>query len=221
MMLIDMIFHYGDEWIREQEILYSRKLVHKWEGYDSDLLSFIDIVNEYSDTLRFLGVQQVIVSFPSGKYYEIVGNQGIRTLLSYVNDKFDVMNLFAIEDSELPVDVENIVRLKEFVVEVDEADSEDSGYNSDETDNDGCNASDYSDYDFEELEVLAKERKRTINDKLSEYKELHRFLTFKDIAEARRFISLHALENGYNLTIKKKTQKDLELFVKKCATLSA
>ncbi|KAF3643989.1 hypothetical protein FXO38_20394 [Capsicum annuum] len=122
MVLIDMVFHYDD------------------------------IVNEYNGTLGFLGVQQVIVSFPSEKYYEIVYDLGIRTLLYYVNDKFDVINFFAIEDNELPIDVKNIVRLKESVVEVDEADSEDSGYKSNETDNNGCNASGYFDYDSKELE---------------------------------------------------------------------
>lgn len=215
MVLIDLVFHYGGEWIREQKILYSRNLVRKWEGYDSDLLSFINIVNEYNGTLGFLGVQQLIVSFPSGKYYEIVGDQGIRTLLSYVNDKFDVINLFAVEDSELPIDIENIVRLKESVVEVDEAESEASDCNSNETDNYGGNESDYSDYDSEELVVLAKERKRIINDKLSKYKELHRFMTFKDIAKARRFISLHALANGYNLTIKKCDSKRFRVVCQK------
>ncbi|KAM3218460.1 hypothetical protein P3L10_022990 [Capsicum annuum] len=93
------------------------------------------------------------------------------------------------------------------MVEVDEVDSEDSSCNPEETDNDSCNASDYSDYDSKELEVLAKERKRTINDKFFEYKELHRFMTFKDIAKARRFISLHALANGYNLAIKKNSKR--------------
>ncbi|PHU04632.1 ABC transporter C family member 5 [Capsicum chinense] len=123
---------------------------------DSDLILVLneDIVNEYNDTLGFLGVQQVIVSFPSKKYYEIIGDQGIRTLLSYVNDKFDVINLFAVKDSKLPIDVENIVRLKESVVAVDKADSENSDCNSDETANDSGNDSDYSDYDSEELEGL-------------------------------------------------------------------
>ncbi|KAH0778504.1 hypothetical protein KY290_004931 [Solanum tuberosum] len=89
MVLVDLVFHYGGKWIREPKLLYERKLVHKWEGYDSDLLSYIDITNEYINILGYVGVQQLLVSVPSGKYYEIEGDEGIRTLLSFVNDKFD------------------------------------------------------------------------------------------------------------------------------------
>ncbi|KAH0641173.1 hypothetical protein KY290_037302 [Solanum tuberosum] len=69
MILVDLVCHYDGEWIREPKLLYERKLVHKWEGY--------------------VGVQQLIVSVPSEKYCEIEGDGGIRTLLSFVNDKFD------------------------------------------------------------------------------------------------------------------------------------
>ncbi|KAH0727839.1 hypothetical protein KY290_003562 [Solanum tuberosum] len=89
MVLVDLVFHYGGKWIREPKLLYERKLVHKWEGYDSDLLSYIDITSEYINILGYVGVQQLVVSVPSGKYYEIEGDEGIRTLLSFVNDKFD------------------------------------------------------------------------------------------------------------------------------------
>ncbi|KAH0633855.1 hypothetical protein KY284_036641 [Solanum tuberosum] len=51
MVLVDLVFHYCGEWIRGPKLLYERKLVHKWEGYVSG--------------------QQLIISVPSGKYYEI------------------------------------------------------------------------------------------------------------------------------------------------------
>jgi len=120
MVLVDLVFHYGGKWIREPKLLYERKLVHKWEGYDSDLLSYIDITNEYINILGYVGVQQLLVSVPSGKYYEIEGDEGIRTLLSFVNDKFDVINLFVVDDCELDVDVENITKMLETVVVIDD-----------------------------------------------------------------------------------------------------
>jgi len=65
-------------------------------------------------------VQQLIVFVPSGKYYEIEGDEGIMTLLSFVNDKFDVINLFVVEDCELDVDVENITKMLETVIVIDD-----------------------------------------------------------------------------------------------------
>ncbi|MCD7462699.1 mRNA decay activator protein zfp36 [Datura stramonium] len=110
----------------------------------------------------------------------------------------DIVRHIVIEECDLDVDVENIVRHKESMLDVDESNSD--CYNSDTGYEEVC---DYSDYDSEELEFIAKERKRVVNERLSEYKELHKSMTFKDIEEARRFISLHALTNDYNLTIQK------------------
>ncbi|KAK6805433.1 hypothetical protein RDI58_003218 [Solanum bulbocastanum] len=43
-------------------------------------------------------------------------------------------------------------------------------------------------------------------------------MTFKDIAEARRYISLHSFANDYNLTIKKSDRKRLRVVCKdKCS----
>ncbi|WMV42661.1 hypothetical protein MTR67_036046 [Solanum verrucosum] len=171
-------------------MLYERKLVHKWECDDSDLLSYIYITNEYINIIGYVGVQQLIVFVPSGKYYEIEGDEGIKTLLSFVNDKFDVINLFVVDDSELDVDVENITKMLETVVVIDNV-STDCTY--DGTENDSGTFNDNSDYNSEELEVLAQERRRVIDGILCDYKDLHKSMTFKDIAEARRYISLHSL----------------------------
>ncbi|MCE2055339.1 hypothetical protein HAX54_042433, partial [Datura stramonium] len=150
MVLIDLVFHYGGEWIRKPKLFYSENLVHKWEGFDSYLLSFIDIVTEYNVTLGFVGVQQLLVSVPCGKLYEIEDYEGIRTLLS-----LNIVRHKVIEECDLDVDVENIVRHKESVLEVDESDSD--CYNSDTGSEEVSN---YSDYDSKELEFIDKERKR-------------------------------------------------------------
>ncbi|KAG5591721.1 hypothetical protein H5410_042235 [Solanum commersonii] len=130
-------------------MLYERKLVHNWEGYDSDLSSYIDITNEYINILGYVGVQPLIVYVPSEKYYEIEGDEGIKALLSFVNDKFDVINLFVVDDSELDVDVENITKMLETVVVIDNV-STDCTYDGTENDSDTFN--DNSNYNFEELE---------------------------------------------------------------------
>ncbi|MCD7447764.1 hypothetical protein HAX54_034749 [Datura stramonium] len=129
-----------------------------------------DIVNEYNGTLGFVGVQQLIVSISCEKLYEIVDDEGIRILLSLVNEKYDVINLFAVEDCDLDIDVENIVthkvvedcdldidvenivRHKESVIQVDKVGSD---CYSNGTDIDSKDVSDYYDYDSEELEFIA------------------------------------------------------------------
>ncbi|KAG5581376.1 hypothetical protein H5410_052003 [Solanum commersonii] len=122
------------------------------------------------------------------------------TLLSFVNDKINVINLFVVEDCELDVGVENITKMLETVVVIDDVSID---CTSDGSENDSDTSSDNSYYNSEELEVLAQERGRVIDGSLYDYKDLHKSMTFKDIAEARRYINLHSLANGYNLTIKK------------------
>ncbi|KAK4378934.1 hypothetical protein RND71_000796 [Anisodus tanguticus] len=101
-------FHYGGEWIKVPKLVYSRKFVHTWEGYDSDLLYFLDLVDQFKN-LGFIGVQQLVVTGPSGKYYELEFDTEIRTLLYLVSDGFCVINLFVVDEFELGIDVTNIV----------------------------------------------------------------------------------------------------------------
>ncbi|KAK4380282.1 hypothetical protein RND71_002144 [Anisodus tanguticus] len=81
-------FHYGGEWIKVPKLVYLRKFVHTWEGYDSDLLCFSDLVDQFKN-LGFIGVQQLVLNGPSGKYYEMEFDTGIRTLL-YLSYSIDV-----------------------------------------------------------------------------------------------------------------------------------
>jgi len=81
----------------------------------------------------------------------------------------------------------------------------------DGTENNSDTSNGNYDYNSEELEVPAQERRRVIDGSLCDYKDLHKSMTFKDIAEARRYISLHSLANGYNLTTKKSDRKRLRV----------
>ncbi|KAH0672505.1 hypothetical protein KY290_024739 [Solanum tuberosum] len=66
-------------------------------------------VNKYINKLGFVGVQELIVLAPAGKYFEIIGDEGVRTLTSFISTEYKSIHLFATEDCELSVDVTDIV----------------------------------------------------------------------------------------------------------------
>nr|XP_009757837.1 PREDICTED: uncharacterized protein LOC104210595 [Nicotiana sylvestris]XP_016486230.1 PREDICTED: uncharacterized protein LOC107806574 [Nicotiana tabacum] len=72
----------------------------------------------------------------------------------------------------------------------------------DDSEEHGCqssDSSDNSDIESDSLERLHTQKERKISDKLTEYKELHNSMTFKNIPEARKFINMYSLANGYGL----------------------
>ncbi|KAK6773858.1 hypothetical protein RDI58_029097 [Solanum bulbocastanum] len=109
MVEVTIYFHHGSEWLTSPEQHYDKGWVHYWKGYDPDLISFIDLVNEYTDKLGFVGVQELIVLAPTGKYFEIIGDEGVRTLTYFISTDYKSIHLFATEDCELSVDVPDIV----------------------------------------------------------------------------------------------------------------
>ncbi|KAK4723476.1 hypothetical protein R3W88_026255 [Solanum pinnatisectum] len=109
MVEVTIYFHHGGEWLTSPEPHYDRECVTYWKGYDPDLISFIDLVNEYIYKLGFVGVQELIVLAPTGKYFEIIGDEGVRTLTSFISTEYKSIHLFATEDCELSVDVTDIV----------------------------------------------------------------------------------------------------------------
>ncbi|XP_019231252.1 PREDICTED: uncharacterized protein LOC109212099 [Nicotiana attenuata] len=194
MVLVELVFHHGGEWSSKPHLLYKEKNVHINKGFDSDLLSYADLVAEFDTKFGYIGVQQLIVKGPGGRYYEIDGDIGIRTLLDLVDEQCNVINLFAIEECEPALDVPNIVTHSEsHTVEVEAAtdcSDNDSEENDSAIDSDSPNSND--------SEQLFLQKKRVINDKLTDYKELDRSMTFKDIPEARKMINMYSLANGYN-----------------------
>ncbi|KAK4337602.1 hypothetical protein RND71_042089 [Anisodus tanguticus] len=60
-------FHYGGEWIKVPKLVYSRKIVHIWKGYDSDLLCFSDLIDQFKN-IGFIGVQKLVVTGPSDEF---------------------------------------------------------------------------------------------------------------------------------------------------------
>ncbi|WMV33215.1 hypothetical protein MTR67_026600 [Solanum verrucosum] len=91
MTLVDIIFNYGGEWIKNLNIMYSHKLIDTWTSYDPNLLSFIDIANEYTSKFGYLGVQQLMLLFP---------------LL--VSEEFKVLNIYVVDQGEESLEDHNI-----------------------------------------------------------------------------------------------------------------
>lgn len=97
MVNIDLRFNHDGEWIKEPHLLCSKKLVHFWKGYDPDLLSFKDIIDEFISGLGFIGFQQLIIIGPFGTYYEIAGDDSIRKLMSLVSDEYCTIDIFVMD----------------------------------------------------------------------------------------------------------------------------
>nr|XP_016470072.1 PREDICTED: uncharacterized protein LOC107792375 [Nicotiana tabacum] len=136
---------------------------------------------------------------PSGRYYEIEIDESVRTLLSFVSDQFNIIDFFVVDECELSINVHNIVQhIESNIIELDVA----TDCSLDDSEEHGCqssDSSDNSDSESDSLELLHTQKERKISDKLTEYKELHKSMTFKDILEARKFINLYSLANGYVL----------------------
>ncbi|KAK4726916.1 hypothetical protein R3W88_031833 [Solanum pinnatisectum] len=157
MIEVTIYFHHGGEWLTSPEPHYDIEWVHYWKGYDPDLLSFIDLVNEYTDKLGFVGVQELIVLAPTGKYFEIIGNEGVRTLTSFISIDYKSINLFATEDCELSVDVPDIVMHNGSFL-LSQIVNEGTNYSESEDDSNNGMVFSCSDYDTDKLEnfVLKK-----------------------------------------------------------------
>ncbi|KAG5585738.1 hypothetical protein H5410_046172, partial [Solanum commersonii] len=83
MVEVTIYFHHGGEWLTSPKPHYDKGWVHNWKGYDPDLISFIDLVKEYTNKLGF------------------VGDEGVRTLTSIISTDYKSIHLFATEDCKL------------------------------------------------------------------------------------------------------------------------
>ncbi|XP_047252248.1 uncharacterized protein LOC124887109 [Capsicum annuum] len=204
---ITIYFHYGGDWVTQPGILYQKGSVQYWKGYDPDLLSFIDLVNEYTSRFGFVIVQQLIVLGPFGKFFKIQGDEGIRTLLSFVSEDYQSIHLFATDDCELSVDVLDIVKhSSSFLLApiFDEA-----GIDCSDTESDSEVVFSCSEYDTDESKNFVEKKRRTIKASLQDYKEIFRGMSFKDISEAIQFCKLYALSKKVELVMVKSDKKRL------------
>ena len=97
---MDLLFDYGGKWVLTPNVIYIKKFTHVWKEYDPDLLSYIDICEEFHEKLGFSKVQQLLLKGPSGRYYLIEGNSGIRTIQTTLSIKSGVLELFAVDEGD-------------------------------------------------------------------------------------------------------------------------
>nr|XP_016487881.1 PREDICTED: uncharacterized protein LOC107807940 [Nicotiana tabacum] len=122
---------------------------------------------------------------------QIDGDVGIRQLLSLICDEYIVVNIYVVDECEIPIhDIPNIVHHKESYTHEDEAGTD---YSLSDLESDSSSESEG--YDSKELETLKVQKKRKITEELNEYKELYKGMIFKDIPEAKKCMELYALAN--------------------------
>ncbi|KAG5596285.1 hypothetical protein H5410_037517 [Solanum commersonii] len=209
MVEVAIYFHHGGEWLTSPEPHYDRGCVTYWKGYDPNLISFIDLVNEYINKLGFVGVQELIVLAPTGKYFEIIADERVRTLTSFISTEYKSIHLFATEDCELSVDVIDIVMHNGSFL-LSPIVNEGTDCSESEDDNNNGMVFSCSDYDTDELENFVTKKKRNITDGLQDYKEIVKGMAFKDIAEAKQFCKLYALAKKVELVVLKSDKKKIE-----------
>ncbi|XP_070024793.1 uncharacterized protein [Nicotiana sylvestris] len=180
---VDLVFNYKSRWVLKPHVIYIKNLNHVLQGYDVDMLSYIDICAEYTEVLR---------------YYVVEGDEGIRKLIYVLSTKFNVVQLFAIHEGEEQVIAPNIIQYNEQNIGTVEV-----GTDCDSSDEEGSSETDSSDYDREQLEVFWKEMTKEVTNKLEKYKEIEKGMSFKSLAEAKRVAGFYAVATSKSLKVKK------------------
>ncbi|KAH0715349.1 hypothetical protein KY284_008254 [Solanum tuberosum] len=219
---VDLLFYYGGRWVLTPTVIYIKKLTHVWKEYDPDLLSYIDICEEFHEKLGFSKVQQLLLKEPSGRYYLIEGDSDIRTIQTTLSVRSGVLELFAIDEGDDVVPAIDISHNNEpYLVTIDastegETSEEENDENepylvtldaaiegeSSEEENDE-NEPYLSDYNSEELESFRLEKKREVNDQLDNFKELEKGMSFKNLEEAKRVVSYYSIARKVALRVDK------------------
>ncbi|KAH0781133.1 hypothetical protein KY290_000731 [Solanum tuberosum] len=142
------------------------------------------------------------------------GDEGVRTLTSFISTEYKYIHLSATEDCELSVDVTDIVMHDGSFLLLPIVNEDTDCSESEDDSNNGMVLS-CSDYDTDELENFVTKKKRNITNSLQDYKEIVKGMAFKDIAEAKQFCKLYALAKKVELVVVKSDKKRLRYT---CAT---
>ncbi|XP_070049285.1 uncharacterized protein [Nicotiana tomentosiformis] len=108
------------------------------------------------------------------------------------------------DECEQSINVTNIVHYYESYLVLDEIGTDCSDSESKSDSNSG-----EVEYDSDELQIFASQKKREIMPCLDNYKELYKGMRFKNIPEARKYLNLYALANKKELKLKKSSTKKL------------
>nr|XP_033509383.1 uncharacterized protein LOC108943439 [Nicotiana tomentosiformis] len=184
-------------WVFSPKIVYNKMLVHTLSGYVSYLVKYDFICEEFTKELGFSSVTQLLVTGPSGRYYLVTDDEGVKTLRYLFSKDFRVINFFVVDECDLKVFAQNITHHTDtYSIDIDvasECEHSLGGSDFDESDN--------FDGDSIELDGIIKEKKMVITNKLEHFKELELHMTFKDIVEVRRVVNFYALVNKRGLKL--------------------
>ncbi|XP_075080398.1 uncharacterized protein LOC142165909 [Nicotiana tabacum] len=201
---VNLYFNYGDEWVLEPTLSYTKRDVHLLSGYEVDHLSYIDLCKEYTEVIGFVEVQQLIFIDPSGRYFLLDGDEGIRKIQALINDGFTDVQLFGVDllDDTLnvPVFTQFTAANSVLVAIASECDS-----SEDDTYIENVN----SGYDSDALGLFERQNKCEVTDQLDRYKTLEKGMNFKDLAEAKEVIAYYAISNKRGLQIDKSDRRRL------------
>lgn len=126
-----------------------------------------------------------------------VPSPGIISLQHLLSNQVSELQLYAIDEGELPVSTPNIIDQNvHHNIVVDVGTNCDS---SDEEKNVGLNS---SDRDSEELELFRKERTQDVNEKLDKFLHMEKGISFKDLFEAKRVVGFYAVAKKVGLKVK-------------------
>ncbi|WMV23703.1 hypothetical protein MTR67_017088 [Solanum verrucosum] len=216
---VDLLFYYGGRWILIPTVIYIKKLTHVWKEYDPNLLSYIDICEEFHEKLGFSKVQQLLLKGPSWRYYLIEGDFGIRTIQTSLFVRSGVLELFDVDEGDDVVPAIDISHNNEpYLVTIDAAtEGETSEEENDENEpylvtldaaaegesSEEENEPYPSDYNSEDLESFRLEKKREVNDQLDNFKELEKGMSFKNLEEAKRVVSYYSIARKVDLRVDK------------------
>lgn len=117
---VDVLFHYGGNWVISPELVYNKRLLHSWLRYDAYSLSYKDICEEFTSKLGYLTVKQLLVTGASSRYYLVENQEGIKVLKFLLSKEFKVLDFFVVDEYDLSVSILNIIHHTEsYIVDID------------------------------------------------------------------------------------------------------
>ncbi|KAF3618331.1 hypothetical protein FXO38_33486 [Capsicum annuum] len=190
-LFVVLMLHYGGKWIKTPQLIYEEKYVAVRRDIASDMIDYYMLEDEYIKNLGFVVVKQLLAKDPCRKHFLIEGSGGIKKLQSLLNEKFNVIHIFVVDDFEESVSTPTLMHhTKAHFIECEyETDAESK------TDSNDNGESNDGKYNFKKLEVIKMQQNRKVNERIDHYKEFHFSMIFKDKKEAKRVVDQYAPAN--------------------------
>lgn len=157
---------YEGKWIKTPQLVYEEKYIAARREIASDMIDYYKIEDDYTKNLEFVAVKQLLVKGPCRKIFLVEGSEGIKILQSLLNEQFNVIHIFAVDDFEEPISAPTLFHHTEaYFIECEyETDAES------ETNSDDNGESNDEEYNSGKLEVIKMQQNIKLNEKLDHYK---------------------------------------------------